>query len=417
MIKSELLERGNENLIISNEIAKKIKNKKYLLQFLPEAFRQFLGKKYLIFRGKKIKVDYLIDIVSSLILKYYFKGDNRYNINSTILKEKYGYLYNYYIDYLVTSGIITLVNNYKKGVSSRTYSLNNGILKGKISRYRNSDKVLIKKYIKRVFDTVDFSESNLNLIDLDVKQKLILDLFHVDVNMEESIFFLRDIKDSDIDTYNRNLYSVDCIKNKHIFYHFDSYGRMHTNYTILKSFIRKNCLRIDGEETSEIDISNSQPLFLCKLLDEVKSNWVRPEEFELFKELTTSGKFYQYLMDVLNIKDRDAVKKLTYTVLFGKNPNRGKCDIQFKSIFPSIHKFIILYKRDNNDYRILSHELQKQESNLIFNKIIKKIMLLNPEIKIITIHDSIIVARKWRQFVEVIFKNELLKEFKMQIGN
>jgi hypothetical protein len=72
--------------------------------------------------------------------------------------------------------------------------------------------------------------------------------------------------DKDLDIYNKNLYSVDCINNKHMFYHFDSYGRMHTYFTRLRSFIRKNCVLMDGKETCEIDISNSQPLFLTKLI-------------------------------------------------------------------------------------------------------------------------------------------------------
>ena len=72
--------------------------------------------------------------------------------------------------------------------------------------------------------------------------------------------------DNNIDIYNRNVYSIDSIDKKHIFYHFDEYGRMHTNYTILKSYVRKNYIFIDDDDVSEIDIPNSQPLFLTKLI-------------------------------------------------------------------------------------------------------------------------------------------------------
>jgi len=186
---------------------------------------------------------------------------------------------------------------------------------------------------------------------------------------------------------------------------------MHTNFTILRSFIRKNCLLIDGEETCEIDISNSQPLFLTKLIHDSQTNWVKEDEFIIFKELTKNGTYYQYLMDTLNIKDRKEVKTLTYKVLFGKNAGRSKADKLFKSVFPTIHKFIVLYKKEHNDYKILSHHLQKMESNLIFNKIIRKVISNYPDLRIITVHDSIVIPRIYKESVNAIFQTELLSEF------
>lgn len=402
---------NKEEIIISNDLSRKISRKKYSLQFLPACLDTIKDKKTIDFKGKKIKTSYLIDIVNGLILKYYFKKDNKYVLNATILKDRYGYLYNYYINYLVESNILIMVNNYKKGFSSRIYSLNSKIFKSKISRYKNEDKVLIKKYKKKIFDTIDIADNESNLIDISVKKKLISDLFDVNINMERSIFFLDNIKDRDIDMYNRNLYSVDCINNKHIFYHFDNFGRMHTNYTILKSYIRKNCLLINGEETCEMDISNSQPLFLAKLINDSGSNWIDKDEFKIFKELTINGKYYEYLKQILNISDRREVKEMTYKVLFGRNSSNSKADKNFKSIFPTIHRFIQLYKKENGDYKVLAYKLQKMESDLIFNKIIKRIIINNPEIKVITVHDSIVVPIKFRDEANTIFQTELIKEF------
>jgi hypothetical protein len=65
-----------------------------------------------------------------------------------------------------------------------------------------------------------------------------LNLDHVDIDYVRSLFFLDSTLQYD-DIYNKNKYSVECINDKHIFYHFDNYGRLHTNFTILKSFIRK----------------------------------------------------------------------------------------------------------------------------------------------------------------------------------
>jgi hypothetical protein len=400
------------NEIISNELAKKIANKNFSLQFLPECFNHIKDNKYIDFKGKKIKTSYLIDIINNLILKYYFKKENIYILNSLVLKDKYGYLYNYYINYLIDSGILILKSNYKKGVFSRIYSLDEKIFKSDIKRYKNSDKVLLKKLKKNFFDNIYTSDTNLtNLIDFKVKQKLISDLYDVKIDTNKSLVFMNMLAEKDYDIYNRNLYSIDCINDKHIFYHFDNYGRLHTNYTILRSFIRKNCLLIDGEETCEIDISNSQPLFLSKLINDSGSNWVKKEEFEVFKYMTKNGLYYSYLQQHLNIKDKSEVKNLTYKVLFGRNSHNSKADKLFKSLFPTIHNFIILYKKEHRDYKILAHNLQRMESNLIFNKIIKKLYSEYSSIKLITVHDSIIIQKKWKDVVDSLFKIELMNDF------
>ena len=56
----------------------------------------------------------------------------------------------------------------------------------------------------------------------------------------------------------------------------------------------------------------------------------------------------------------------------------------FSALFPTIHYFIKLYKKEHKDYKILAYTLQKMESKLIFNDIIKTIMIINPDIKVIT---------------------------------
>jgi hypothetical protein len=365
--------------------------------------------KSLEFNGVKLKTNYLIDIVHTLILKYYFKKENRFALNATVLKDKYGYLYNYYINYLVSNGVLVLKTNYQNGVTSRIYALDENIFVDKIKRYKNFDRVLLKKYKHKFIDMIHIDDtSKSSLIDPFIKEKLVSDLFSVKIEYDRAIFFLDSLKHQDIDIYNRNIYSVDCINDKHIFYHFDSYGRMHTNYTILKSFIRKNCLLIDGEETCEIDIQNSQPLFLTKLID---INMVDKKEFELFRQLTTTGTYYQYVMYQLGETDKKKVKEMTYKVLFGRNIGSSKVDKQFKKLFPTIHQFIKTYKKENEDYRVLAYDLQKAESNLIFNTIIKKINQFYPEIKLITIHDSIVIPKKYREEVNQIFEIELKREF------
>jgi len=393
---------------VKYNITKKVSSKKYSIQFLPEQLQTESLTKTITYKNIKIKSAYLIDIVHNLILKYYLKKDNTFNLSSIILKEKYGHRYNLYIDYLVGKNILQLIRNHQKGKNTRVYKLREEVYAGKINRYKNSDNILLKKY-KTAVTLIEKEDLENNTIEVDIKRKLVEDLFHVDIDYVRSLFFL-DSTLQDDDIYNKNKYSVECINDKHIFYHFDNYGRMHTNFTILKSFIRKNCLLIEGEDTVEIDIKNSQPLFLCRIIESDGLSMVSPIEFNLYKFLTKTGKFYQYLMDNSDIKDKKMVKELTYKVFFGKN-FRSKSDDIFKSLFPTIHNFIRTYKKEHGDYRILAHDLQNLESNLVFNKIVKEIMYIYPEVRILTVHDSLICQEKYRNIVEDIFNKHLDKEF------
>lgn len=396
-----------EPVKLGSKIRENLKNKTNSLQFLPDCLNSISKQKTLEFKGKKIKTTYLIDITHNLLLKYYFKKENKFNLSSIVLKDKYGHQYNYYIEYLILYGIIKMVKNYKSGKNARIYKLNDSVIEGKITRYKNYDKVLLKKY-KNIASEIDNKDIVKNTILPSIKQKLVDDLFHIQIDYEKSIFFL-DSTMQDADIYNKNKYSVDAIKTNHIFYHFDSYGRLHTNFTILKSFIRKNCLLIDSEETCEVDISNSQPLFLCKIIHS-NIDGVNIDEFNLFKYLAINGKLYQYFMDNSKILDRKEVKQMVYKVLFGKNFNSKSDDI-FKDLFPSIYKFIKDFKKKLGNHKILSHHLQKLESNLIFNKIIKSINELYPEIRVITVHDSIIFSKKYKDIIEIIFNQKVDEEF------
>jgi hypothetical protein len=118
-------------------------------------------------------------------------------------------------------------------------------------------------------------------------------------------------------------------------------------------------------------------------------------------------------MDHLKISDKKKAKEITYKVLFGKNASNSKSDKIFKELFPTIHNFIKLYKKERGDYKILAYELQKAESNLIYNKIIKKIMILHPDIKMLTVHDSIIYPRKYKDIVTDFFNSEMKLEFNL----
>ena len=382
--------------------------KKFSVQFLPQSLSSLSNSEFFEWKEKKLKAAYIIDLVHTLILKYYFKKENLFNLSSIVLKDKYGYLYNYYIDYLVNANHLILVQNYLQGKNSRIYKLSDDIISGKINRYRNYDKVLLKKH-KNSLSEIEAEKNLSNKILPEVKTKLINDLYSVEIDYEKSLFFL-DSTLQDVDIYNRNKYSVECINVNQLFYHFDDFGRFHTNFTILKSFIRKNCLKIEGDETIEFDIKNSQPLFLNLIINSIVDNKVDESELNLFRYLTINGLFYDFFIDNSEVKEKKVIKEHIYKVLFGKN-NSSKSTKLFSKFFPTIYDFIKVYKTKNKNYKILAHKLQNLESNLIFNKIIMEVMEIYPDVKLITVHDSIICAKKHKLKIEQVFNQKIKEEF------
>lgn len=388
--------------------------KKYLYQFIPDRFEYLTKDKKISYKEKKLKTDYIINLIHEFMIKYFFSTDLtslKVNLWSLILRKKYGMYYNYYIDYLIEEGFITLISNYYVAKKTKTYQINYFDI-GSLIRVKIYDNILLKKHSKNFLER-NITEYNNSPIPIDIKRKIIEDIYHVKIDYEKSFDLLNKMKkDGDIDNskYYKNLLSINGIKDKHLFFKFDSYGRFHSNFTILKKEIRKNFLTIDGEEVCELDIKNSQPFFLSLLMKKYKADWKELPDVERYFFTVNNGIIYDDIVEkVDSIKTRNDAKLLVYKVLFGKNGDFKKTSKIFKEIYPNILKFIQNYKENKGDHKVMSHELQRIESDFIFNNVINKIKKKNSKIRIITVHDSIIFPCKYEKEVSKIFYDELNK--------
>jgi len=394
---------------------------KYLYHFLPNKFEYLTKTKTIKYKDVNLKTSYLINIIHELILKYYFSNRNyldlepdaeiKFNLWSLILRKKYGMHYNLYIEYLLENGFIDLVSNYYVGKKAKTYKMNFFEFND-IKEVRTYDAILSKKYDKEYLmqSITDFASSP---IDPKMRKRLASDLYHVQIDYNSSIKYIENLKDSgkiEINKYYKNKHSVECIKNGHLFFVFDEYGRFHSNFTILKKEVRQKFLKIDGEEVIEIDIKNSQPLFLAILLQEE----MQPDDPEIqrYVWLVREGLFYDYFISNSGSSlSRSDVKLLTYKVLFGHNGINSTENKIFKSLFPNIYEYILEYKRVNENYRFLAHTLQKMESDFIFGKVVKEIYEKLPDIKLFTVHDSIVFPVKYKKEVYEIFNRHMKELF------
>ena len=203
-------ENDTTRLVLNNRTREKIESKTKILQFLPEPLEEISKVSKIKYNSENLKTSYIIDILHGLIYKYYVEGKNEFILNSKILRQNYTKNYNSYINYLVNKKYITLVKDYSKGNRSRVYSINLKILNKKTKRYINTDKILIKKYKARLLELA--FDSN-NIINKEVKEKLINDLFSIDIQLDKVVFYLDNLHYDDINIYNIIWKSIKIIQN------------------------------------------------------------------------------------------------------------------------------------------------------------------------------------------------------------
>lgn len=388
-----------------------MQEKRFIYQFIPPQLEYLTSTDKIKYKGINLKTDYLISMMNDFFNKYYSHKDdcidkeNRFNIWSVIFREKYGTKYNYYVDYLRDKGLIVLISDYYRNKKARTYMINPEFLIN-IKRCKIDDNILMKKTSKE-FLTKTLVENNNSTIPLDIRYKLVNYLYEIELDVDSSINYLNYLKDTDqieIRKYFSNLMSIENIGINNIYFKFDNYGRFHSNFTVLKKHIRQNYIKIDGMLTKEVDIKNSQPLFLSVLMkQEMTLTKFIEKDVTQYIELVENGLIYEYIMEINNINDREKVKEMMYIVMFGTNGDYRKENNMFRMMFPTVYDFIKDYKQVNDDYKSLSHRLQLLESDFIYNKVVKHIINTYPEMKFFTIHDSIIFPEKYYNGVLQIF--------------
>jgi hypothetical protein len=380
----------------------------YIYQFIPKDFQYLTQQQKIQFEGKNLKTSYLINIIHEFLVKYYFSNntETKFNISSKILRKKYGEFYNYYIKYLMEKKFISLVSKYYVGKKTNTYKIDIQNVYDTI-RHKNYDKILIKK-LKRDIYEASITEISNSPIPLHIRKKLVENLQKITIDYDSSINFLDDLKSKkliDISKYKKNEISVENIHINNIYFKFDSFGRFHTNFTILKKEIRNNHLSIDNGRLTELDIPNSQPLFFAILL-KTEIPHINGDTKRYF-ELVKNGLIYDDITEKSRIKDRKGAKELMYKVLFGNNEDNKKENRIFKKLYPSVHEYILEYKLEKKNYRFLSHKLQNMESEFMFNDVVSEVMEKYPKLVFFTVHDSIIFPVKYKNEIKVIFDKHL----------
>lgn len=391
---------------------KRINEKTHILEFVPKDLLHLTTQSKISWKGKNLKTAYLIHFIHYMLHKYFCTDEKEVNLSSEVMRMWYGTFYNFYLDFLLEHDILIKVKSYYVGKKCITYTLNERYYTGQdiFTRWKNTNPFILKKWKEKQLEYEINSLNVTHIINPWVKKQLIDDLYYIEVDFENASKKLLQMryenKLGNDKAFMKNLLSIESIKDGTLFYVEDKYGRLHTNFTVLKKVIRKEYITIEGEEVEELDIPNSQPTFLAVLLKEKGFDKMYPEEYEYYKAIVKEGKIYDMLAEELNIT-RDECKKNLFCVLFGQNRWDSKIDRAFKKFFPEVFNWIVKEKDDAKDYRIIAQELQKRESKLIFDNIVFRIKKDIPQIKIFTIHDSIMYPKKYSEKVKAIFYNHV----------
>lgn len=257
--------------------------------------------------------------------------------------------------------------------------------------------------------------------------------------------FINENYTTDTEAYNRVLASATRIINGDIFYSIDNTsGRFHSNATNCPKGFRPY-LRVKGEPLVNIDVKNCQPyLSTIILTNPVKaSGYAESPAFAMvlqtlkvshqqdvknYISLVINGTFYEYLMSEFASEglhlDRSETKRQVLRILFARNrspkdeTNRKARNI-FKSRFPTVHKiFSKVRGSDKGDkftnFKRFAILLQRMESYLMLDVVLKRIYRELPDVVAITIHDSIMTGVMTNN-VEAV-RNILIEEMTNFVG-
>ena len=227
----------------------------------------------------------------------------------------------------------------------------------------------------------------------------------------------------------------------------DRYGRIHTNVTCMKKEIRATALRCDGKEIGEVDIKSSQIAFIVPVFQryidafrkddlelsgdtfiQFKPFWNEGQrestvekmdsELSMFTGLVNSHQIYEYFAKELSEDcdldrevSRDEAKGGVVSFLFSpryfnedNEPVRAAVKRVWEYRFPTLLR--ALYAMKQHCHAALAYELQKVESNFIFDNVCPRIAS-ELGCPFCTVHDSVIVPKEYCDRLKQIMDEEL----------
>lgn len=223
--------------------------------------------------------------------------------------------------------------------------------------------------------------------------------------------------------YTTDLESIRKIANQEYFLEQpDPTSRLYTNLTNLSKELRVFLYnrKVTGTLVN-IDIRNSQPYLFSLLLMDTYRGKDMPQDVQNYISLTSEGKFYEYLMEKLNVQqnERDSFKKTFFGKTFycssyySKRTPEGK---MFQELFPNVTTVINHYKEEGKkhyeekEHKHLPITMQRREADFLLGTVGTELTQFG--IWFNTIHDSVVCLEEHAERVKTL----ILEAFGKAVG-
>lgn len=325
---------------------------------------------------------------------------------------------------LMQSGVIGCREKWCAGAWSMSYWIEPEFLKCGFSKVSVDSYKLYKRVTSLKRDDWDREDNTLLALDRWVRS--------LEIDYDSAKQFLdKSHRRRSSFKYQRKLFSIDNLRDGDTgLVCVDEQGRAYSNLTWLWKEFRQ-FLSVNGERLVNLDIANSQPLFLALLLCnqqllnvEVKKevgilhslypydthflSYTLTEDVYRYKQLCEEGKFYHHLMSRFNVTNKQAFKRRCFaSIFYGFNERTSKAKQAFTSEFPTPAQFIFDAKAEN--YKALPLLIQRVESNFIIRTVCKRLTEEHPHVPLLTIHDSIMTTERYATLVKDVMLEEFTK--------
>lgn len=231
---------------------------------------------------------------------------------------------------------------------------------------------------------------------------------HTNLRLEHELSLTTNIDEENkaYKRYSSRIASITAIKNGRLnktlrFNRNTTNRRLDTNLTNMASDLRPYL--IGFKSMAYLDLSNSQPVLFNKILQTYRKNASSKVLMELdrYLEVTTSGKWYEELIRVYDVKygpdenlnfdeARNVCKNVWMLLAYSQNNELRNLKKVFAKEYPFISSVINEIKKNN--YKQFAISLQLIESDVFIDKICKQ--LVSEDIIPYTMHDGLLVPKE-----------------------
>lgn len=213
-----------------------------------------------------------------------------------------------------------------------------------------------------------------------------------------------------LDKVNMRIQSVGRLEDRDWWFRPDpKSGRLYHNATTLPRDCRR-LLLMDGLPTMETDIGNCQPFLLGATMYDGPS-----AERSRFMDMCIAGEFYDRLNALLPapIADRDELKKTVYqNIMYGSSWHVQQAPFKaFERAWPILAAKVKATKYGAGGKSRLPVAMQGAEAEMMFGRVVPRLMNDLPEAKAVTIHDGLLLAAQYAQDAAWIIEEEFVKRY------